>query len=290
MCGRTAASLAGRITRLALVSALAIAAAEAARAADASPWDKGMSSAVRLIAGSTVDGGSERTFRAGIEIRLDEGWKTYWRYPGDSGVPPRFDFTRSDNVRSILVKWPAPHRFSDDGGQSIGYKGHVVLPLSIVPHDAKRPVRLHLDLDYAICARLCVPAQAKAELTITGGRTQHEQALLLAEARVPKPSAIGESSALAISAARREASHVVVDVRVAGEQKVDLFAEGPTPHWALPLPDAVAGAAAGLKRFSFALDGLPPGTAADGAALTLTAVAGDAAIEVTYRVPGASNQ
>jgi DsbC/DsbD-like thiol-disulfide interchange protein len=267
-------------------------AAEAAQAADASPWDKGMSSAVRLIAASMVqNGGGEPTFRAGIEIRLDAGWKTYWRYPGDSGVPPRFDFAGSENVRAILVKWPAPHRFSDDGGQSIGYKDHVVLPLSIVPRDAKRPVRLRLDLDYAICAKLCVPAQAKAELTLGGARTAHEHTVLAAEARVPKRSAIGESSPLAISAARRETpSRVVVDVRAPGEAKVDLFAEGPTPSWALPLPDAVAGAPAGLKRFSFALDGLPSGAAPDGAVLTLTAVAGDAAIEVTYRVPEVSNQ
>jgi hypothetical protein len=79
-------------------------------------------------------------------------------------------------------------------------------------------------------------------------------------------------------------------VRAGGEAKVDLFAEGPTPNWALPLPDAVAGAPAGVKRFSFALDGLPSGAAADGAVLTLTAVAGDAAIEVTYRLPEVSNQ
>ena len=49
-----------------------------------------MRSAVRLIgAGAATDS----TLRAGIEIRLDRGWKTYWRYPGDSGVPPRFDST-----------------------------------------------------------------------------------------------------------------------------------------------------------------------------------------------------
>ncbi len=66
---------------------------------------------MRLVAGSA--GGADRTsLRAGIELRLATGWKTYWRYPGDSGVPPRFDFSKSTNVKSVTVRWPAPHRFT----------------------------------------------------------------------------------------------------------------------------------------------------------------------------------
>jgi hypothetical protein len=63
-----------------------------------------------------------------------------------------------------------------------------------------------------------------------------------------------------------------------------LFAEGPTPDWALPLPEPVAGAPAGQQRFSFALDGLPPAGQAEGATLTLTAVAGGEAIESRYHL------
>ena len=63
-----------------------------------------------------------------------------------------------------------------------------------------------------------------------------------------------------------------------------LFAEGPTAQWALPLPEPVAGAPAGLQRFAFELDGLPPGEKADGATLRLTAVSGDKAIEVAFRL------
>src|SRR5215831_13606185 len=81
-----------------------------ARAADASPWDGDARAAMRLIAGARQDGTAAG---AGIEIRLAPGWKTYWRYPGDSGVPPRFDFAGSENLKSVEVLWPAPHRFSD---------------------------------------------------------------------------------------------------------------------------------------------------------------------------------
>ena len=63
-----------------------------------------------------------------------------------------------------------------------------------------------------------------------------------------------------------------------------LFAEGPTAHWALPLPEPVAGAPAGQQRFAFVVDGLPPGESGKGASLRLTAVAGDKAIEAGYRL------
>src|SRR6516165_86376 len=101
-----------------------------AHAADSSAWDGDAQSAVRLIAGSATSG-RDAPVRAGIEIRLAPGWKTYWRYPGDSGVPPRFDFAGSTNVKSVDVAWPAPHRFSDESGITIGYKDGVIFPLSI---------------------------------------------------------------------------------------------------------------------------------------------------------------
>ena len=259
--------------------------ASPSQAADASPWDKGQYSAVRLIAASASESGSNPTFRAGVEIRLNKGWKTYWRYPGDSGVPPRFSFARSDNVKAVAVKWPAPHRFSDDGGQSIGYKEHVVFPLGVEPLDASKPVTLRLDLDYAVCEKLCVPAEAKADLDLAAGRTLHDSALAIAEARVPKRSTVGDAAIFSITAVRLDVpGRVTVDVTAPGTDAVDLFAEGPTAEWALPLPEPVAGAPMGTKRFSFPLDGLPPGARAAGAMLTFTAVAPHAAIEATYRL------
>ena len=286
MVHRVPASLVPHAVRNLAASLLFVQAIAPAAAADASGWDRGMRSAVRLIAASAATEGGANVLRAGIEIKLDKGWKTYWRYPGDSGIPPRFDFKRSQNVKTIAVRWPAPHRFSDEGGQSIGYKDHVILPLGIVPADPSKPVMLRLDLDYAICEKLCVPAEAKAELTLTRNRTANEAALAAAEARVPKPAAVGASSTPAIRAVTRDAAspRIMVDVSAPQSASLDLFAEGPTPGWALPLPERIAGAPAGAQRFAFALDGLPPGATATGATLKLTAVADDAAVEVTHRL------
>jgi len=232
-------------------------------------------------------------FRAGVEIRLKEGWKTYWRYPGDSGVPPVLDFSKSQNVKAVTVRYPAPTRFPDGGGgSSIGYKGTVILPLHVVPQDAGKPVTLNLKLDYAVCEKLCVPAEAKLELMLTGAETANETAneaaLDAAEARVPKAAAVGDAGSPSIRAVHREAGsgkpRVTVDVAAPAGAPPALFAEGPTAQWALPLPEPVAGAPAGLQRFAFELDGLPPGEPASGATLRLTAVAGDKAIEVAYRL------
>src|SRR6202012_6085941 len=74
-----------------------------ARAQDASPWLRDGHSAVRLLAGSR----SGAVLLGGIALQLQPGWKTYWRTPGDSGVPPRFDFAKSDNVETVTVMWPA---------------------------------------------------------------------------------------------------------------------------------------------------------------------------------------
>src|SRR5947208_12012905 len=141
-----------------LASSLAI----EARAEDASPWQRDGHSAVRLLAGSR----SGAVLLGGIAFQLQPGWKTYWRTPGDSGVPPRFDFSKSENIEAVTVLWPAPTKFDDGaGGLSLGYRGHVVLPLRIVAKNNDRPVTLRADISYAVCEKLCIPVEAKPELT-----------------------------------------------------------------------------------------------------------------------------
>src|SRR5262245_11370195 len=264
-----------------------VAASNASADDDASPWDGDARSAVRLIAGSST-APDQAVIRAGIALRLKNGWHTYWRYPGDAGVPPRFDFAGSQNAKSVEVRWPAPQRISEQGLVAIGYTGDVILPLAIRPQDRTKPVKLHLKLDYAVCETLCVPAEGQAELVLTGGPSSHDAALAAAEARVPKEAALGEGSPLAVKSVSREQAgprpRVIVDVAAPATTLVDLFAEGPTPDWALPVPVAVAGAPAGLQRFAFELDGAPPGATYDGARIALTAVGGDSAIEVTARL------
>src|SRR3569833_4279852 len=136
-------------------------AAPVVRAEDASPWQRDAHSAVRLLAGSR----SGAVLLGGIAFQIQPGWKTYWRMPGDSGVPPRFDFSKSDNVEAVTVMWPAPLKFDDGaGGHSIGYHDQIVLPLRIVARSPDKPVTLRAEINYAVCEKLCIPVDAKLEL------------------------------------------------------------------------------------------------------------------------------
>jgi DsbC/DsbD-like thiol-disulfide interchange protein len=254
-----------------------------AQAQDASAWDQETHAQARLIAGSLVKTAAASFLRAAIEIRLDPGWKTYWRDPGDSGVPPAFDFSGSNNVKSVTVEWPAPERFPDGaGGNSIGYMGRVILPLRVTPEVAAKPSALHVKLGYAICGNLCVPAEANLDLPLSGNGAE-ETTIENGELRVPRRVALGEGRGLAVRSVHREPGgehdRVLVEVAAPKDAAVDLFVEGPTPEWSLPLPEP-SGTNGDLHRFSFDLDGLPPDTQAAGANLTFTAVSGDDAIEV----------
>ena len=251
-----------------------------AHAADASPWVEDNYSGLRLIAGANPSGAE--SLRAGIEIKMQPGWHTYWRYPGDSGVPPRFSFAGSDNLASAKVLFPAPRAFTDETGTIIGYTGNVVLPVRVVPRQKDKPVTLRAKIDYAVCEKLCVPVEAKVELTLAATSGADDDALKAAEARVPQPVS---AAAAGLSARRanddKRKPLVFVDLAAATGEPVELFVEGPTAEWALPIPKPAQGAPPGHQHFGFELDGLPPGV--DPKApfeLTFTIVKGDRATEV----------
>lgn len=251
-----------------------------ARAADSSPWVEDSYSAIRLIAGANKSGAD--SLRAGIEIKMQPAWHTYWRYPGDSGVPPRFSYSGSDNLATVKVLYPAPHAFTDEVGTTIGYKGNVILPLRVFPRQKDKPVTLHAKIEYAVCDRLCVPVEAHVELTLAGMGGEDNAALAAAEGRVPRPVSATEAGLTA----RRDKDDkrkplVLVDLAAPTGQPVELFVEGPTAEWALPVPKPAQGAPPGHAHFGFELDGLPPGVDPDGPfELTFTIVKGGSATEV----------
>jgi DsbC/DsbD-like thiol-disulfide interchange protein len=248
-----------------------------ARAQDSSPWQRDGHSAVRLLAGSR----SGAVLMGGVAFQLQPGWKTYWRTPGDSGVPPRFDFSKSENIEAVTVLWPAPLKFDDGaGGHSLGYHDQVILPLRIVAKNADKPVMLRAAINYAVCEKLCIPVEANAELPITSVASTEDSALFAALDTVPKPANVGDPNPLTIRDVKREGkSTVLVDVVSPDPRGVNLFAEGPTPDWSLPVPKPLEHSPPGVRRFAFELDGLPPGTNPAGAALKLTLVGTDRSYE-----------
>lgn len=237
---------------------------------------------VILMAGSV----SGTTADAGIELKLAPGWKTYWRYPGDSGVPPTLDWSGSQNVARVEMEWPAPKRFADGGGGfSIGYKGSVLFPLKVELKDKDKPARLVLAFDFAVCEALCMPA--RADLAVTFGDPGAEGArIAAARAALPVERPLGAAEPTSVRRIEIDASsqppRLVIEVK-AQNPKADLFAEGPD-RWALPLPHKTM-LPDGAARFDLPLEGVPAGTDPSGAPLTLTLVDSPASIVTTVPVP-----
>ncbi len=128
-------------------------------------------------------------------------------------MPPRFDFSKSENIEAVTVMWPAPLKFDDGaGGHSLGYHNNIVLPLRIVIKNADKPVVLRAAIGYAVCEKLCIPVEANAELPFTSVASTEDNALLAALDTVPKPATVGDPNPLTIRDVKREgASQVIVD-------------------------------------------------------------------------------
>lgn len=120
------------------------------------------------------------THVAGLTIRLAPGWKTYWRVPGEAGIPPVFNWSGSSNVAAVRVHFPVPKVFEQGGIRGIGYIGQVTFPLNIRTHDASAPVRLRGEIDIGVCEEVCVPVtlQVRAELPAHGSPDRALAAIL----------------------------------------------------------------------------------------------------------------
>jgi DsbC/DsbD-like thiol-disulfide interchange protein len=251
-----------------------------------SKWSDSGKSQVRLVvAGASAK--EPQALRAGIEIRMLRGWHTYWRYAGDAGLPPRFDWSASENLERAKVLWPAPVRIAvEDGIESIGYKDTVLLPVRLYPQDPSKPVVVRMKLDYGVCEKICIPAAASLSITVPPGTGRSFPALDAAEARVPAKAKVGASGKLAVLSAKLERDKkpaIVVDVAVPEGRPFDLLAEGPSEDWALPLPKQ-ASAANGRARFVIPLEDASAGSGPMPESVRLTLVSGSEAMEVDAKL------
>jgi suppressor for copper-sensitivity B len=172
---------------LALAAMLAVASSASAAVGD---WGRGQRAEVRLIASGI---GADGKLAAGIEIVLPQGWKTYWRSPGDAGVVPVIDFSQSKNLGPAEIGFPVPERSDDGFSVTNVYHDRVVLPLIAAVTDPAKPIEISAKLTIGVCDEICVPDEVTAELTIPPGENDSAAADMLAVARalVPGPGAPG---------------------------------------------------------------------------------------------------
>lgn len=277
------AALAG--VALALTPIDPVAAQTSAPTGLATPWVDLNKARVRLVAGAPAKGA--QSYLAGVEVTLDEDWKTYWRNPGDAGVPPMFDWKGSTNVQAVKVLYPAPRRMREAAAETIGYTHAVLFPVEVMPQDAKKPVELKLLLEFGVCREICIPAQAAMSLEIPAKALAGEppSAILAALARVPRPQAERrrDDPELKAVTAHLEGPEPRLQFEARfppGAKGSDLFIEAPDGIY-VPLPKRLPDAADGTARFE--VDLARGGIAADlkGKTLTLTLVSEAGASEAT---------
>lgn len=180
---------------------------------------------MRLIAGTARGQGR---YMAAAEIKLAGRAVTYWRVPGDAGVPPTFSFQGSTNLAAAEVAYPAPLRINEQGLEAFGYRDDVAFPIAITARDPAKPVRLRLTLDYAVCDNICLPARSVAELELPQTAVSDvEQLIAQAAARVPSPLTKTAAAQEFVITADPSAAQPTWVFDWKGAKPRDLFAEAP---------------------------------------------------------------
>lgn len=255
----------------------------------ASQWEKGHKSRVRIISDDT-DFATHGSSYAGVQVQIAKGWKTYWRSPGDSGVPPSFDWSGSRNLKSINILWPAPQRYKDEYSTSIGYKHEVILPLKVIAMDKKKPVHMKLRFGYGICADICVPVEADLKLTISPRQSGHKTLLSHYRSMVPKPVKTTGTLVNGFSIHKvtidlnSKKPSIIIDAKVpAHTKKAELYVEASNGFY-LPLPIREQLSKGNVRRFHIDLTKSDPPKGLKGKTLAFTLVGDKAGIEYNHKI------
>jgi DsbC/DsbD-like thiol-disulfide interchange protein len=213
-----------------------------------------------------------------VEIRLDEGWKTYWREPGGSGMPPQFDFSGSRHFLPGEVEFPVPRRLEAGGTVFAGYKGDVRFPFRGKLAETNRDGLIKLDLLAGVCEEICIPATAQFEIGFSelfASDFKAETEINDAFDKVPREP--GDDFRV-VRAKQLNEKELRIDVRIPDDaSEAELFAEGPA-GWYLTPADPVS-FSDGMAEFSLDLSNIPDGADPAATKLRYTVAVGDRGIE-----------
>ncbi|RMH46009.1 MAG: hypothetical protein D6686_16270 [Alphaproteobacteria bacterium] len=246
------------------------------------------------VRSALVDGWEEAPGQRllGFAVSLAPGWKTYWRAPGELGIPPGFDWSDSDNVADVEVLWPVPRVFRSGESRYAGYAGRALLPLRVRARDPARPMHLRLTASFGVCEDICIPAEARLDAVLPPGapRGADAEAIAAALARLPVPAREAGLRAIEcrLSPAGPDAFELEAVLHFDGPpEAVEMAAiEAPVPDLWIAAPEIQRGP--GLVRLRARLDYLGTGPLAlDRDSLRFTLIGPGRAIEQRgCRLPG----
>ena len=90
-------------------------------------------------------------------IKMKKNWKTYWKYPGDSGFSPEFKIIESNNLKKIEISWPTPKVFFENGSVINGYKKELILPIFFYKEKSSKKIDFKLNFLMGFCDDICIP-------------------------------------------------------------------------------------------------------------------------------------
>lgn len=185
-----------------------------ARAATSATYDAPPLTA-RLVTAENGIRPDAKTISAGLSLKLGDGWKTYWRSPGEVGLPPEIKWTGSANLGSAEFQWPAPKRFRAFGIENFGYDTAVTYPIRVMLEEPGQPLDLRATVALLVCSDVCVPLNFDLSLSLprgTGIDAASAAELGTWSARVPeKGPAFGVD--LTVAALENAGENLVVELR-----------------------------------------------------------------------------
>ncbi|WP_434712257.1 cytochrome C biogenesis protein [Rhizobium sp. YTUHZ045] len=197
--------------------------------AEMSAWAEAEGGRMRLVALAPDAGGK---IRAGLQIEPKPGWITYWREPGNSGIPPQVTIAPATGVTLDAIGYPVPKHFFNGGIEDIAYDAPVTLPLSLTAA-GKGEVKIDAAVFIGICKDICIPFQANLSLKLGRAMQSHpqEEAILAAaDATLPKPPSDDfKVTAHAISPDRKTLS-LTLALPGDGKSAPDIIVTGPSGY------------------------------------------------------------
>ncbi len=249
--------------------------------AQSSDWVQSGEIQGRILSGVESIGDVEK-IEAALEIRLDAGWHTYWKVSGDSGLPPRFDWSGSQNVESVDVLWPAPVRKQEADFYTFGYDEAVTFPLVVHLKSPDATTKIHVKAQFLICKDICIPQQITAEFALEAGDNKPSEFNIAIERAKTLVPVIGDTPRLKVNTVVAGPDGLVVSVfSQGGFENFDIFAT--SDNFSLTLPPEISidtkDARNAMVRIPLTPDIENLAEGLKGQALHLTVVSGDDAIE-----------
>lgn len=211
--------------------ALALIAVSVQAKARADFWHESAESRVKIdLAKQHIDEG-RLVYEAVLQFEPHDKWYSYWRFPGEAGIPLSISPIEGSGVKAVDIDWPLPKRHVEYDITSFAYKGKTLFPLRIdleTDFETNNDYTGEVRLFYMVCNMVCVPQEFQVSIAkfvdIDAVKIARNQALLrMAERHIPHKNDVSD---LAVNLAVLSENQLVLALRSgSGFSNADAFVD-----------------------------------------------------------------